>query len=179
MNVSVRGTYGRASLGVVAQTLGQRIREARERAKLSQAALGDAVGVRAPTVFRWEKDTMAPERETLRRLATVLGTSVEWLDYGISTRVESDEIPESFRIWREEMAPANLDPEVEAEMLRHAFRFDKEDAEAWDGVYRASRTIVRRRQVSSVARAADEETARVREEAEKAGLMKPSRRRGK
>lgn len=81
----------------MAKTLGARIREARERAGLSQAALGEAVGVRAPTVFRWERDQITPELPRIARLAEVLGTSESWLLYGVEpgTHVEpvSDDLP--------------------------------------------------------------------------------------
>lgn len=56
-------------------TLGERIRALRERAKMTQAALADAVGVRQPTMWRYEKDQMAPGSDVLDRIAAALGTT--------------------------------------------------------------------------------------------------------
>lgn len=55
---------------------GENIRRRREALKLSQDQLADLVGVRTPTVWRWEKGLMEPRREMKSKLAGVLRQDV-------------------------------------------------------------------------------------------------------
>lgn len=61
--------------------LGWRIRRARERARLTQRQLAEAVGVDRKTVGNWESGVSSP-RSSLGRLETVLG------DHGFSSDAE-------------------------------------------------------------------------------------------
>jgi len=54
-------------------TLGSRIREARQRKKLSVRDVSIAVDVNEMTVYCWERDRKVPSIKTLRRIAAVLG----------------------------------------------------------------------------------------------------------
>lgn len=60
-------------------TTGQRIREQRTRAGLSQAQLASAVGVDSNTVSRWERGLYKAAGESVYKLARALGTSVAYL----------------------------------------------------------------------------------------------------
>lgn len=62
-----------------AEIVGANIREARARAKMSQAALADEVGVRPTTVWRWETGVHAPEIGHLKQIAAVLKTTTDRL----------------------------------------------------------------------------------------------------
>lgn len=58
---------------------GGRIRLAREASGLSRDALGIAIGVRGQTIYRWEREDIAPRADTLSRLADALSVDVRWL----------------------------------------------------------------------------------------------------
>lgn len=64
------------------ETIGERIREARERAGLSQTELADRVGVRVPTMYRYERRGMVPRAATLARIADELGVTPQWIIEG-------------------------------------------------------------------------------------------------
>ena len=58
------------------QTLGERIRAARQAAGLSQEKLAERLGLTRPAVTKWESGQSAPSTENLLRLAEVLGVPV-------------------------------------------------------------------------------------------------------
>lgn len=60
-------------------TLGQRIREHRRRAGLSQEALARRMDVSRQAVTKWESGQSAPSTENLFRLAELFGTTVDLL----------------------------------------------------------------------------------------------------
>lgn len=57
-------------------TTGQRIKEARKNAKMTQAELAGKLGVPYQSVSQWERDTRNPKYETLKKIADAIG--VEW-----------------------------------------------------------------------------------------------------
>lgn len=59
--------------------IGQRIRDARERAGLTQQALGRLCGVSRAAVAQWEGDTTLPSLSHLQRAADAMGVWVSWL----------------------------------------------------------------------------------------------------
>lgn len=59
--------------------MGNRIREARKNAKLTQAELARQVGVTQGTVTQWETGRTAPKLHTMLTLARTLNVSVEYL----------------------------------------------------------------------------------------------------
>ena len=64
-------------------TLGHRLREARQRAVMTQAELAAAAGVGLNTVNRLENDAIDnPRPGTVRRLAAALGVDPAWLLFG-------------------------------------------------------------------------------------------------
>lgn len=57
----------------------ERIKESREKNKLSQTELGEKIGVSLSTITRWEKGKRTPRSEELLALAKVLNVSVAYL----------------------------------------------------------------------------------------------------
>lgn len=60
-------------------TLGNRIRECRLKAKLSQEKVAELVGVSRQAVTKWEADQSTPNTDNLFKLAEILGTTVDFL----------------------------------------------------------------------------------------------------
>ena len=60
-------------------TLGERIKECRQNAKLSQEKVAELVGVSRQAVTKWEANQTAPNTENLFRLAEIFGTTVDML----------------------------------------------------------------------------------------------------
>ena len=66
-------------------SLGQRIRAARESAGFTQEALAEAVGVSRTAVARWESDDIEPKLQNLISIAELLHVSTDSL-LGIDSR---------------------------------------------------------------------------------------------
>lgn len=60
-------------------TTGQRIQNARKRAKLTQKQLGEKLGVSYQSIAQWENDLRNPKIQTLRRIAEALNIAVDEL----------------------------------------------------------------------------------------------------
>lgn len=60
-------------------TLGERIRQSRLEARLSQEKVAELVGVSRQAVTKWETNQSAPSTDNLFRLAEILGTTVDFL----------------------------------------------------------------------------------------------------
>lgn len=60
-------------------TIGRRIASARERAGLSQHALGVKVGCTGQAVLAWEKDRTSPRASDLAAIAAATGVRSSWL----------------------------------------------------------------------------------------------------
>lgn len=56
-----------------------RIKELREAAGLKQSELADRMGVRPPSVFKWENGQAQPTAENLLKLADILDTTTDAL----------------------------------------------------------------------------------------------------
>ena len=64
----------------MSKELGKRIRAARERLHMSQAALAETIGAgNQSTVAGWERGRTEPDGETLDRLAVILKVSTDHL----------------------------------------------------------------------------------------------------
>lgn len=59
--------------------LGERIKDCRLKANLSQEKLAELVGVSRQAVTKWESGQSAPNTENLFKLAEILGTTVDFL----------------------------------------------------------------------------------------------------
>ena len=60
-------------------TLGERIRQCRIDAHLSQEKVAELIGVSRQAVTKWEMNQSAPSTDNLFRLAEILGTTVDFL----------------------------------------------------------------------------------------------------
>ena len=60
-------------------TLGERIKNQRSRAGLSQERVAELVGVSRQSVTKWESGQSAPSTENLFKLAEIFGTTVDML----------------------------------------------------------------------------------------------------
>jgi transcriptional regulator with XRE-family HTH domain len=67
--------------------LGERLRQARELAGLTQAELGARVGVEQPSISAFETGSAMPELPTLKKLAQSVEESVDFLAHGSRTEV--------------------------------------------------------------------------------------------
>ena len=56
-----------------------RLTAAREKAQMSQKALADALGTDPVSVNRWEHGNTRPSWEYLKRIANILGVSIDFL----------------------------------------------------------------------------------------------------
>jgi transcriptional regulator with XRE-family HTH domain len=63
-------------------SMGERIRQAREAAGMTQQELADRVGLSRSTVGGIERDLISPRLETVQRMATVLRCITAYLLYG-------------------------------------------------------------------------------------------------
>jgi len=63
-------------------SIGNRLKEARERAAMSQLKLAENMAVSQPTVSDWERDAHQPTRANLRVAAEILEVSANWLEFG-------------------------------------------------------------------------------------------------
>lgn len=69
-------------------TTGQRIKEARKKAGLTQKELGAKLGVTYQTLAQWENDLRNPKQETIKRIATALNCDFYWLLLGEDLSIE-------------------------------------------------------------------------------------------
>lgn len=64
------------------ETLGQRIKALRKKAKLTQSGLGELVGVKRACVYLWETDHTTPTYFNLHQLANHLSVTTHYLETG-------------------------------------------------------------------------------------------------
>ena len=67
----------KAALYHVEMSLGNRIKQARKAARMTQAELGQHFGITSQAVSQWENDpTKGPQRDKMPKLARVLGVDL-------------------------------------------------------------------------------------------------------
>lgn len=109
----------------VLDTVGKRIRAARNSLRLDQSDLADAAKVHVKTVSRWENDAMAPDSDALRRVAEKLNVDVGWILTGkapAGTRVSVGGVPALVGGDAEVPLESNADEEAERLLRSHAVR---------------------------------------------------------
>lgn len=67
--------------------LGDRLRQARKDAKITQEALAASIGVKRSVISKYENGTIEPSISQLKKIAPVLGVSIAYLE-GYSTETE-------------------------------------------------------------------------------------------
>lgn len=86
----VKGSVPRPTKPLVSKAFGKRAFKARQALSspgntISQSWVGERIGVTGVTIGSWEAGKTEPDFETVERLAEVLGTTPEWLAFGIAT----------------------------------------------------------------------------------------------
>lgn len=82
--------------------LGDRIKECRQTARLSQEKVAELIGVSRQAVTKWEANQSAPNTENLFKLAEVLGTTVDLL---IKSENDTASVAEQvYRMFKEDEA---------------------------------------------------------------------------
>lgn len=106
-------------------TIGQRIKEAREEAQLTQTELAERVGVRYQSVQQWEADKTAPARAKMTKLAAALGKTVAELEFGDSPALEDTPVDAKATGEAREIAAAwDSLPEAKKRLYREAILHD-------------------------------------------------------
>jgi transcriptional regulator with XRE-family HTH domain len=83
-------------------SLGARLRKAREDAGLSQSAIAKELGITRNAVSLWESDDNAPTTDKIGRIAVLTGASVEYLLSGREPKsVPKHEIPHPLEMPRD------------------------------------------------------------------------------
>lgn len=105
------------------ETIGARIREAREKLGLTQQQLAERLGVDQSTVSGWERDDKRrPGRDLMPIVAKALGRTVDWLEgreaAGLADRARSWDAPAV----KPEPAADPLDEHLLAEVINMAMR---------------------------------------------------------
>lgn len=78
----------------------QQLRKARLREGMSQAKLGEKLGLTGPTICNWETGRSSPSESDVKRLRRLLGNFDEKPNRAISTNdLEEDGKPSAFGIW--------------------------------------------------------------------------------
>ena len=81
--------------------IGEKIKEARTNAGLSQQKLADAVGVKAGTVSSWEAGRTEPDAVTIAKIAKLTGVTGDFL-LGMPTDYQT--LPDNIKDLAEQMA---------------------------------------------------------------------------
>lgn len=122
-------------------TSGQKIRQLRKQAKLTQLQLGKAVGVSAAAVTQWEKDETNPTAASLIKLATMFGVDATYfLDNSTNkeiTRLPAHNVSEPPALYGQHLSGlVPLISSVTAGNWREAIdNFSPGDAEDWIPCY--------------------------------------------
>ncbi len=69
----------KSSVNYLENTVGQRIKEVRQRAGLTQALFGEKIGITGASVMNYEKGTKLPPLETVMNVARCFDVSLDWL----------------------------------------------------------------------------------------------------
>ena len=73
-------------------TLGNRLKAARKKARLTQKQLGQHFGISSQAVSQWERDEVVPEFDKLNKLRIVLKVPADWLLGGSGPPPDHDEV---------------------------------------------------------------------------------------
>lgn len=68
---------------MTSQCIGERVKQARERAGLTRLKLAAATDLTPNTIRNYEEDLTSPQIDSLRRIAEVTGVQLMWLIEGV------------------------------------------------------------------------------------------------
>ena len=77
-------------------TTGERIREARKKAGMTQAELADKLGIPYQSIGQWERDLRNPKPGTLEKIASALG--INWYELYAESEKEQIEAKKNYDI---------------------------------------------------------------------------------
>jgi transcriptional regulator with XRE-family HTH domain len=83
-----------------ANTIGIRIRRAREATNLSAAQLARRIGIKTATLTGWEMGQSEPRANRLTMLAGCLSVSPTWLLYGVGEAPQGDALSSELAVLR-------------------------------------------------------------------------------
>lgn len=147
MNECASRVYPRADT-LSGMTLGQRVRERRKAAGITQTALADRAGISQSTIVRTEKDETIPDGATLLALARELSTSVPWLlngheaesTYAVSDGADEPAEPSQARPPPNETQPG-VAPNEMPETLGQRKHYDRQEMQARRALAKEGETI--------------------------------------
>lgn len=61
------------------ESFGERLKKLRQLNGVSQVDLSKTLGVDKATVSRWEKNQYEPDQETIKKIATIFGVTIDYL----------------------------------------------------------------------------------------------------
>ena len=82
-------------------TLGERIKERRQKSGMSQEKVAEFIGVSRQGVTKWEADISMPNTENLFTLAEIFGTTVDDLMNGEKEMSDAEQL---YRLQQEDRA---------------------------------------------------------------------------
>ena len=71
--------YSKSSKEVIKMTLGEKLKEARKQARLSQEQFSEKLGVSRSVVAKWETDNGIPDVDNLKVISGLLNVSIDYL----------------------------------------------------------------------------------------------------
>lgn len=80
--------------------IGEKIRQARQKAGLSQGRLAEIIQVKRATIAAWEIGRNEPSAETIRNIATACRVSADWL---LEMPVDYSDMPDDARLLAEKI----------------------------------------------------------------------------
>lgn len=83
---------------VLVSQIKDRIKEARERKQLTQAAVATHLGISRTAITQWEAGLTFPSYDKAMDLAKLLGVRPEWIAFGVTTPVEFRTPTESVKV---------------------------------------------------------------------------------
>lgn len=105
-----------------------RIKEARQRANLTQKALAEMIGVKPPTLNGYEKGHHDPKSDILEKIADICGVTVDFL-LGREDEQEKPPAPDVPEQGEEKSMMAFAKVLVSAGLIEEGFQLSDRDAE--------------------------------------------------
>lgn len=108
-----------------AESIGDRIKDARKLKKWNQNELANHLGVTQPTVANWESGVHDPRHLTLVKIAEALDVSLGWLTSGERSQIEQDTHPAAAYLRRPIVHAPVISLESSRRMRREDYDYTK------------------------------------------------------
>lgn len=112
--------------------VGQKIKNARKKAGLTQKELGDKLGVSYQMIAQYESDRRKPKIDTLRRICNALGITISELGSDVWKFYSPEDFAEDFSMVQTENGLIRILPKEQAqqkfdnELLNEVHKLDEE-----------------------------------------------------